>query len=169
MKTDERRHILVGHTSNVNMIDFTRDSRYLLSAANNHTIRLWDVESGRCTRVFQRHSGAVPLISVISDKQAVSASRDGTIVVWDLASGQPVGSTINYRAPHYRKSAFATSPNGRYIAAVVSADLVDEYQPSKDSVMLKVWDLTTRDPQGVLHGEVSDPRVRMSNHKLFLQ
>jgi WD40 repeat protein len=50
------------------------------------TLRVWDLDDGRCTAVLTGHVGLIKTHLTTSDGQfALTAGEDGTIRVWDLA------------------------------------------------------------------------------------
>jgi WD40 repeat protein len=76
---------------------------------------LWDLETGRKLRTFEGHGNDVQEMSLSPDgTQLLTASYDGTVRLWDFASGAPLGvlSTQN-------EWVFAAtfSPDGRLVAA----------------------------------------------------
>ena len=46
-----------GHTRDVNSVCLSADGRYALSGSEDKTLRLWEVESGKCLRTFEGHTG----------------------------------------------------------------------------------------------------------------
>ena len=65
------------------------DGRRAVSASDDQTLRLWDLESGQCLRTSKATRTTVTSVSVSPDgRRAVSASYDKTLRVWDLESGQ---------------------------------------------------------------------------------
>ena len=70
----------------VTHVALTGDGR-AVSASDDGTLRLWDLASGACLKVFQEHMDRVNHLGLAGDGRAVSASSDGTLRVWDLASG----------------------------------------------------------------------------------
>jgi len=51
------------------------------------TIRLWDLRTKQCLRVFEGHLGQVQCIQALGNR-FVSGSLDNTIRIWDLETGQ---------------------------------------------------------------------------------
>jgi WD40 repeat protein/serine/threonine protein kinase len=68
----------------VTRVQFSPDGRWLASAAEDHTVKIWDPRSGEEKRTLRGHDGAVRSIAVSPDgKWLASASSDGTIKVWN--------------------------------------------------------------------------------------
>lgn len=73
-----------GHSHIVQDVTISADGAYALSASWDKTLRLWDLESGECTKRFVGHNGDVLSVSIAKNlRQIVSASRDKTIKVWN--------------------------------------------------------------------------------------
>ena len=53
----------------------------------DHTIKIWNLESGECVRTLHGHDGGV-LCLHYSGKRLASGSVDSTIRVWDISSGE---------------------------------------------------------------------------------
>ncbi len=52
-------------------------------------MRLWDVESGRCLRVLEGHTGGVSSVAWSPDgHRALSGATDQTVRLWDVADGR---------------------------------------------------------------------------------
>jgi WD40 repeat protein len=80
--------IFVGHTHEVNAVAVLPDGRRALSASNDRTLRLWDVESGATLRIFQGHTHEVNGVAMLADgRRALSASSDNTLRLWDIETG----------------------------------------------------------------------------------
>ena len=80
---------LAGHSDLVNSVAVTADGRLAVSASEDNTLKVWDLESGRELRTLQGHSNGVTSVAVTADGRfVVSASGDNTIKVWDLESGR---------------------------------------------------------------------------------
>ena len=66
---------------------WSADGFRALSGARDGIVRLWDVESGRCLRVLEGHTGAVWCVAWSADgRRAFSGDDKGGIRVWDLSA-----------------------------------------------------------------------------------
>jgi guanine nucleotide-binding protein subunit beta-2-like 1 protein len=78
------KRILHGHNHFVSDIVISSDGQFALSASWDHTLRLWDLNTGQTTRRFVGHSSDVLSVSFSADnRQIVSGSRDKTIKLWN--------------------------------------------------------------------------------------
>ena len=80
---------LEGHSSAVRGVALSGDGRRAVSASQDKTMKVWDMESGRELHTLQGHSGHVTGVALSGDgRRAVSASEDNTLKVWDVESGR---------------------------------------------------------------------------------
>lgn len=63
--------------------------RHLLSAGEDASIRLWDVESSTCVKEMKGHTDVITDLTLLNNEQyVVSVSRDDSMMMWDLSSGK---------------------------------------------------------------------------------
>ena len=103
-----------GHTDSVNSVAFDPSGQWIATASTDHTVKLWDVGTGREVRTMEGHNRSVQAVAFRPDGiWLASASQDGTMKIWDVSSGRlirtiPLGK--NY------PNAIAFSPDGRLLA-----------------------------------------------------
>jgi WD40 repeat protein len=77
---------LTGHASGVLGVAFSKDSRYLASAGNDWTVKVWDPRTGNAVHTFRGHTNRVHAVMFHPDgRHLASASSDQTIKIWSLA------------------------------------------------------------------------------------
>ncbi|CEG67325.1 hypothetical protein RMATCC62417_03771 [Rhizopus microsporus] len=87
---------LTGHTQAVNHVQI-HQQHFLVSASDDCTLRLWDLNKRVCIRTFHGHVG--PIMTAIpgmpghsfskeNDAVIISGSKDHTIKVWSIQTGQ---------------------------------------------------------------------------------
>ena len=94
---------------------FSPDSAVLASTANDGTVRLWDVETGRPQRVLTGHTGPVRAVAFSPDGTLIATGGDDLSVrFWDAATGQQLQSVMGHTA---RVTRVAFSPDGNLLAS----------------------------------------------------
>jgi WD40 repeat protein/energy-coupling factor transporter ATP-binding protein EcfA2 len=72
------------HQGEVYALSFVAEGRYLVSAGEDQSLRLWDFESEVTLRVFQGNSGDINDIAVTKAGKIYSASNDKTVKRWNI-------------------------------------------------------------------------------------
>ena len=84
---------LVGHTSSVDAVAITPDGLTAISASNDKTLKIWDIDSGTEVRTLTGQTESVNAVAIAPDGlTAISASDDNTLKIWDLLSGKEIAS-----------------------------------------------------------------------------
>jgi transcription initiation factor TFIID subunit 5 len=82
--------MFVGHDSDVDCGCFHPNGAYVFTAGDK-SVRMWDIMKGTCVRLFTGHLGNITALECAPDGKTVASADDqGTINLWDLASGQLV-------------------------------------------------------------------------------
>jgi WD40 repeat protein len=120
---------LTGHFGAVNACVVTTDGRRVVSASDDKTLKVWDLDTGCVITTLKAHADGVNACAVTPDgRRVVSASSDETLKVWDLDTGRLLTTLEGHIGS---VNSCSVTPDGR---RVVSA--------SSDET-LKVWDLDT--------------------------
>ena len=105
----------------------TADGRYVVSGSDDHTVKVWELESGRLLRSLEGHRGWVRAVAVTADgRYVLSGSNDRTVKVWELESGRLLRSLEGHRG---WVRAVAVTADGRYVVS------------GSDDRTVKVWEL----------------------------
>lgn len=78
---------LRGHRGFIYSTKFSPDGRFLLTACQDRSARMWFVESGECISLLFGHTGEVHGASFGSDGTVWTSSLDGTLRNWDPRTG----------------------------------------------------------------------------------
>ena len=80
---------LAGHRGRIQDADFDSTAQQLVTASEDSTARVWDLETGRETARLRGHERGVNSARFSSDgERIVTAGNDGSVRVWDSATGQ---------------------------------------------------------------------------------
>ncbi|MCE9616478.1 MAG: WD40 repeat domain-containing protein [Lentisphaerae bacterium] len=138
-----------GHMGEVNAVAFSPDGALLASAADDATIKLWQVPSGNLVRTLVGHGKDVRAIAFSPDgRQLVSASKDDSVRMWNVSDGRQA-YIFGTSQPEARTVAF--SPDGKIVA---SAGGNQEENP-----LLILWDATNGVPRQVLTWHTREVRA----------
>lgn len=127
-----------GHQKDVRDVAIAPDNRFVLSASDDETCRLWDLRSGECLRVFRGHANRVNALDTFGDgARFISGGSDGTLRIWNLATGKCERTLPGHGD---RISSVKITPNRQFIVSG-SADKT-----------VRVWDVETGECVRVLEG-----------------
>lgn len=109
-----------GHTAAVTAIAFTPDRQRVATAADDKTIRIWDLATSSQQRVLTGHSDRITALAFSPDgTRLASASSDGTIHMWDSAIGNSIYA-FSLSSKFAEQVTF--SADGQLLAASAGAD-----------------------------------------------
>ncbi|MFK7821444.1 MAG: protein kinase [Planctomycetaceae bacterium] len=139
---------LFGHRGNVGALSFSPDGTQLVSSGGDHTIRMWDTDSGQLLRSLQcpKPWGGAGVTYSSDGTQLLSTGSHLTVRLWDAKTG----SILNeFPAHQISVASLSFSPDGSRILT-----------GGNDSGV-KVWDALTGKELLNVRGEV--PRHSLSN------
>jgi WD40 repeat protein len=120
--------LLSGHRGAVRSVAFSPDGRFILTASDDRTARVWDVKTGREVSVLRGHRRGVQSAAFSPDgKRVVTSGDDATARVWDAGMGQ---GFIELNGQGEVESALFSTRGNRFVT-------------TNDKQTARVWNATT--------------------------
>ena len=135
------------HGDSVSSVAFLPDSKTLLSAGYDETVRLWDVRTGKERRRLELAELAQVMLSA-DGKVLVTRRTDEVVQAWDTATGKELFPAKGRKA--FGLPTCALSPDGKTLAAFAPDGSID------------LWDLASRRKvRSFGGGRAPDVRLRL--------
>jgi len=75
--------VLVGHTASISKVRFNGQGTKILTASEDSTARIWDVETGDELQKLEGHSDEIFSIAFNYESDTIiTGSKDNTCVIW---------------------------------------------------------------------------------------
>ncbi|KAG1821967.1 WD40-repeat-containing domain protein [Suillus subaureus] len=105
------------HTKAVSAVAFFKDSRRIVTASKDKTLRIWDVEKRVLVEgPFEGHSDCVYSVAISpDDRRIASGGEDKAMIIWDVDTKQMVFKPQEKRRGWVRSVCF--SPDGKRLAS----------------------------------------------------
>ncbi|GAA5913234.1 hypothetical protein JCM6882_000039 [Rhodosporidiobolus microsporus] len=124
--------VLKGHLSAVFCVAWSPRGDLVASGGMDETVRVWDVQRGRCMRVLPAHSEPVSAVQFSRDgTMIVSGSWDGYIRIWDTSTGQCLKTLANEDNVPLANVRFTPNSNLLFTATLDSTIRLWDYQTDK--------------------------------------
>jgi WD40 repeat protein/tRNA A-37 threonylcarbamoyl transferase component Bud32 len=176
--------VLRGHTATITDIAFHPDGHRLFSAGHDHTIRIWDVQTGALLQTLGDHTDAIQSVNLSPDGRLLaSCGLDRTVRVWDADSGRLLHTLTDFRhavsrvafAPDHQtlvsqcgnEVSFWNARSGEkirtqkfetHLSGLVLQPDGRRFVTIHPDYTLRFWDTTNGEPSLVLRGHTSVPR-----------
>nr|XP_028572965.1 CMT1A duplicated region transcript 1 protein [Podarcis muralis] len=92
MDVDEMRYVppvFLGHAGSIRALYLNEQKGLLLSGSYDLSIRMWNILTGACVKIFNGHTGSITCLDLYKSK-FVSGSKDCTAKLWDIETGKCV-------------------------------------------------------------------------------
>lgn len=118
---------LADHKGYINAVEITPDGSHIISASDDHTLKVWDFKTGEMLKTLRGHTDKVNAVRIVpSGKQIISGSSDKTVKIWNWNEGSILHTLNGHTEPVL---AVTLTLDGKHIISC-----------SRDKT-LKVWDL----------------------------
>ena len=87
----------IGHTDCIYYIDLTSDSKYILSASRDKSIKFWDLNSGQCLKTIKQDNIIEYVKSISKDLIAFGCnSINNNLKIYDLKRNQVIREFVGH-------------------------------------------------------------------------
>ena len=112
-KTGKQVLTLEGHMLGVENIQWTYDSKCLITTSRDRTAKVWDVASGSLLMSLEGHTQVIQILALSPDDQLIAtADYNGVIKIWEAQSGKLLTS-LDGHTDQFRSMEF--SPDARHL------------------------------------------------------
>ena len=135
LETGVQLPIKLQHKEAINDLKFSPNGDFLISASDDNTAVLWDIDSGKKVREFQ-HDSRVNTLLVISEQQVVTGCEDGSANVWDFEKDDATDHFYHRRPVR----SLGTNSDGTLLA-VGTGESEILWSDTEPNGTVDVWDL----------------------------
>ncbi|MHA1310801.1 MAG: hypothetical protein ACTSQO_07695 [Candidatus Helarchaeota archaeon] len=134
----------------IKTISVSPDGRYIISGHWDNIIKIFDIQTCRCTKILENHSDSIYSIAFSPDnKYFASSSFDKTIKIWELETGKCIK---NFKGHNDCVNSVIFSQNGKYLIS-----------GSRDKT-IKIWNIQTENCIKTLKGHVGSVEIIIMTH-----
>jgi RNA polymerase sigma factor (sigma-70 family) len=132
--TGKRLHSLPASFDKIRCVAFSPDGNTIASGGIgwDFAVRLWDPRTGKERTPVGGHQSWVGTLALVGDDRVLTASQDGTLREWELATGKPLRQ---FEGHQNRGKSVAVSVDGRQLATGGREGTIRLWDPSSARVL----------------------------------
>jgi WD40 repeat protein len=127
---------LNSHGGYATSLAYSPNGRYLASGGSDHTIRLWDLETGSSTLIIGSEYDIEDLAFSPSGELLASVDTN-EIYVWSIPSGNPAGRDMD-EIYNFTPRGVSFSPDGQFLAVADSDTVIYDVKTGAQKLVLEV-------------------------------
>lgn len=115
--------VQMGHSKSIFQVVYSPDSKLIASGSDDHTIKIWNANTGRLIRTVKKHIDSVNHLAFTPNGAYLTSIANRALIFLDPLTGKELKSIPNVGGP------YAFSPDGKKIVG--------------DGYNIKIWDVET--------------------------
>ncbi|MDF5717397.1 MAG: WD40 repeat domain-containing protein [Rhizonema sp. NSF051] len=117
---------LEGHKDGVISVSFSPNRPLLASASRDHTVKLWNIDTGKEVNTLTGHKAPVSVVSFSPDGRLLASASffNNTVKLWDIATGKEIFNFSGYEADSNGNKGISFSPDGRLLAVASKGNTI---------------------------------------------
>ena len=137
---------LVGHEHWVRTIAVSPNGQWAASGGSDKTIKIWDLETGKCRASLKGHKDKVNCVAISADgQQLVSAGNDSLVRIWRARDGRPEKIRIIKGVFLVLSAAFVPRSHDILYVGAYSAENLQLWNVDDDSLRWSIREIAESD------------------------
>jgi WD40 repeat protein len=152
-----RRRAILQHEDRVNDANFSADGRFIVTASDDKTARIWDAKTGQAVGEPLKHESQIKKAMFTSDgRRIITISND--VRFWDATTQKEIGEPLGTK----NLVTATLSPDGKRVA-ITERLVYDRQGKTVDQDETRIWDIEQRQ----LIGETLRSKTYYGDHLLL--
>ncbi len=142
--------IIEGHSLPIRAAALHADGRRVVTASFDHTVRVWDLETGERLRTHSFPLGSPLELEILLDGRRVAIAGERGIEIWDLDSGETSAQCEYPRGGS--EAVIALHPDGKHVVVAAWFEPVRVYDVEDGRCVAALGKVDKRHPQWIAVG-----------------